>query len=78
MKIHVTVKSNSKQTEVIFLREGQFKVVVTEPPTQNKANNAVIEALAEYFKLPKSLLKITRGIRTKSKTIEILNDQKLL
>jgi len=78
MKIRLTVKPNSHKAEVIFVREGQYRVAVTPPPSQNKANEAVIEVLAEYFHLPKSLITIVRGHHTRAKTIEIQTDQKLI
>lgn len=78
MKIRVTVKPNSHQTEVVFVRDGHYRVSVTAPATQNKANEAVIVALAEHFKVAKSLITITRGQTSKAKTIEILTDQILL
>jgi len=78
MKIHVIVKPNSPKTEVIFVRDGQFRVLVTAPPSHNQANEAVIAALAKHFRIAKSLITIVRGARTKSKTIEILIDRELL
>lgn len=78
MKIRVTVKPNSHKAEVTFVAAGQYRVAVTPPPSQNKANEAVIEALVEYFHVPKSLITIVRGERSKSKTLEIEIDQKLI
>ncbi len=78
MKIRVTVKPSAHKTEVIFVRDGQYRVTVTEPATQNKANQAVIRALSKYFKVAKSLINIFRGQTSRSKTIEIENNQKII
>ncbi len=45
------------------------KLKVTAPPVENKANKAVIEYLAKYFKIPKSSIIILKGETAKEKTI---------
>lgn len=78
MKIRVTVKPSARKTEVVFVRDGYYQVSVTEPATQNKANEAVIKALAEHFRVAKSLISISRGQTSKVKTIEIENSNVLI
>lgn len=48
-----------------------FVVSVKESPTQGKANEAIIKALADYFKVSKFDVKIISGRTSKKKIIEI-------
>jgi len=49
-----------------------YKVYVTAPPEDGKANKKVIELLAEYFKVPKSQVRIIKGEISRNKIIEII------
>lgn len=44
-----------------------YRVEVREPPIEGKANKAVIEAVADYFALPKSAVTISSGQKSKKK-----------
>jgi len=64
------VKPNSRTEEVS--QEGHsFIVRVREPPREGKANQAVIKLLAEYFRVPKSQVRILSGLRSRNKVIEV-------
>lgn len=78
MKLFVKVKPNSPKDKIEQVDATHFVVAVTAAPVQDRANAAVIELLAEYLKLPKNLLAIKRGQKSKQKTIEIHNKQTLL
>ncbi len=70
MKIAVKVKPNARQSRVEVSENG-YTVYVTEPPQDNKANRAMIKAMAEYLKVPKSRITIVRGAKSREKLIEI-------
>lgn len=72
MKIFITAKPNSKIEKVEKTGEASFKVSVKAPPKENKANFAVMEAIAEYFKVPLSKIRLISGRTSKNKIIEIL------
>jgi uncharacterized protein (TIGR00251 family) len=72
MKITVRVKPNARKNEVVKLDEKTFVVHVNVPPVEGKANEKVIELLANYFGTPKRGVTILRGSTGKSKLIEIL------
>ncbi|MEW6407808.1 MAG: DUF167 domain-containing protein [Patescibacteria group bacterium] len=72
MKISVKVKSNAKIEKVEKIDENSFAVLVKEPPVQGRANEAVIKALADYFGVSKSGVKIISGRASRQKIIEIL------
>jgi uncharacterized protein (TIGR00251 family) len=70
MKIQVNVKPNSKTQEVS--QEGNsFTVKVKEPAKEGRANQAVIELLAEHFGVSKSQVRILSGLRSRNKVIEV-------
>lgn len=72
MKIFVKAKPNSKQEKVEKIDENNYVVFVKEPPAQGKANNAIKNALAVYFKTGSSNIKIISGYSSRQKIIEIL------
>jgi uncharacterized protein (TIGR00251 family) len=71
MTIEVKVKPKSSQEGIKDLGNGKFEVRVNEVPEGGKANEIVIELLSEYFKFPKSSIKIKYGKTSKNKVIVI-------
>ena len=53
--------------------EGEFTVSVRAAAREGKANQALIGALAAYFSVPKSCVKILRGETSRTKLVEILS-----
>ena len=70
MKIYVRVKPNSKTEEVIQQDNG-FTVKVKEPPTEGKANRAVLKLLAKHLDVPETRLRISKGFKSRTKVIEV-------
>jgi uncharacterized protein (TIGR00251 family) len=71
MTIEVKVKPKSSQEGIKDLGNGKFEIRVNEVPEDGKANERVIELLSEYFKVPKSSIKIKYGQTSKNKVIVI-------
>ena len=71
-RIWVTVKPQARKDEVVSLADGEYRVSVHAPAQEGKANEAVIELLAEHFSVPKSTVKIIRGQTSRRKLIEII------
>jgi len=71
-KIAVTVKPNAKKAEVTQLANGEYRVEVREPAQDGKANQAVIELLARYLGVPKSTVRINRGLSSRHKLLELI------
>ena len=72
MRIFVSVKPKSKITEVEQVNDTHFVVRVKEPPVEGKANVAVVEALAEYFGVGQSRIRLVSGATSKQKVFEII------
>lgn len=71
MKIFVTAKPNAKENSVEKLDETHFKVKVKCAPQDGKANQAVIETLADYLDISKSCLTLLKGQTSKNKILEL-------
>ena len=70
MTIQVKVKPNSKTQEVS--QEGNsFAVKVKEPAREGRANQAVIELLAEHLGVRKSKIRILSGFGSRNKVVEV-------
>jgi len=70
LTIHAT--PNAKKTEITgWLDDNTVKIKIAAPPKEGKANQELIRFLAEYYKKPKSSIKIVRGAMTKIKQVEV-------
>ena len=72
MKIYVTAKPNARVNKVEKHDDVHFTVSVQAEPVQGRANIAIIQALADYFDIPKSRVVILRGQTSREKIVEIL------
>lgn len=68
--IQIKVIPNAKKPEVIE-KDNLFKVKVSAPAIEGKANKAVIKILAEYFKVKPKQVSIIKGETSNLKTIKI-------
>ncbi|MEK7558709.1 MAG: DUF167 domain-containing protein [Patescibacteria group bacterium] len=82
MKISVIAHPNSKKTLPAGRQARVEKdlletlhVYVSQPPLEGKANRAVIEALAEYFKVKRNYVRLLSGEKSRVKLFEIIKDQ---
>ncbi|MDO8509993.1 MAG: DUF167 domain-containing protein [bacterium] len=72
MKIKIRVLPRSSKNEVIGeMADGTLKIKLTSPPVDGKANEALIELLAEHYNISKNKIKIVSGLTSKNKIIEI-------
>lgn len=68
--INIRVIPNAKKNDVSE-EEGKLKVRVKAPAVGGKANKALIELLAEFFKTKKKDIRIIRGEKSREKVIEV-------
>lgn len=71
MKISVVVHPNAKRERIEKDLLGSLHVYVNQPPLEGKANIATISALADYFKVSKTSVKLVSGLKSKYKIFEI-------
>lgn len=73
MKISAVVKPNSSKGPLVEPRaDGSYLIYVREAAIEGQANEALIKALAKYLDIPKTSLKIIRGLNSRHKLIERL------
>lgn len=67
----VKVKTKASANKVIEA-SGTYIVYTTASPHKGEANEKVVELLSKYLKVSKSNIRITKGIKSKTKTVEII------
>jgi uncharacterized protein (TIGR00251 family) len=53
------------------ISEGEYRVRLTAPPVDGKANEALIKILADYFRVAKSIILIVGGKSTQRKMVDV-------
>jgi hypothetical protein len=73
VKIFVKAKPSAREEKVEKIDDSNYVVSVVEPPVKGKANEAIRNALAVYFKTGSSCVRIVAGHTSRNKIIEIIN-----
>lgn len=71
MNISVIAHPNSKKPRIEVDLLGDLHVYVSAPPLEGRANIAVIDALADHFKIKRSQVRLHSGHKSKRKVFEI-------
>ena len=72
--LFVKVTPQAKENSLVETGPGQYRVKVTTPPSDGKANQAVIKLLSKTLHLAKSRFTIVRGESNRNKVIEVISD----
>lgn len=79
MKITVHVKPGSRKASIDWVEnlfsEKTLVVKIREKPVDGEANKWVIEALSEFFDVPKSRITILHGHTSREKVVEIVGKE---
>jgi uncharacterized protein (TIGR00251 family) len=67
VKVHPRAKNNAITGEL----GGAIKLSLTTPPAEGRANQACIEFLATFLKVPRSSLSIASGQNSRRKVIRV-------
>lgn len=70
MELRIRVTPQARRN-LIKQEEGVTKVYLTAPAVDGKANKALITILAEHYGVRKSHIQITKGLKSRDKTIMI-------
>ncbi|HAX61271.1 MAG TPA: hypothetical protein DCX95_01750 [Elusimicrobia bacterium] len=73
MILQIKVIPNAKKNDIKFEND-KYKVYVTAPAVDGKANKKLIEFLAQHFNVKKSRIFIKRGQKSRLKIVQI-NEQ---
>jgi uncharacterized protein len=68
MRYSIRVIPKAKQNKVVVEKD-RFKIYLTAPAIEGRANEALIKILAEYLNVRKSEIRIIRGEKSRDKVI---------
>ena len=63
---------SSKNEIVGELPDGTIKIKLKAPPVDGEANTELIKFLSKEWKIPKSSIKILKGLTSKTKLLEVI------
>ena len=66
----VKLKPGSSQEKIIKNDADGLTVYLRAKPHDGEANEALVKLLSKHFNIPKTSIKITRGVKSRNKTIE--------
>jgi uncharacterized protein len=70
----VRVTPRASRNEVVeLLNDGTIKVRIAAPPSDNEANETLIEFLSEILGVPRSRLDIVAGLSGRDKLISVMD-----
>ena len=72
MKFFIKAKAGARRNAVKQVDETHFVVSVTEAPEKGRANEAIVEFIAEHLGIPKSSVQIIAGAGARNKVLEIM------
>lgn len=73
IRIRVKVIPRARTNQISgFMDDGSLKVRLTAPPVDGRANQALIDMLADTLDLPKSNISILSGSHSRNKTVGIV------
>ena len=69
MKISVKVKTRTSQNKLMRNADGTYAAYLTSSPVKGEANRSLIELISEEFDVPKSSIRIAKGLTSKNKVV---------
>ena len=71
-RLAVRVHPGARRTALLGrLESGEWKLAVNAPPEDGRANDAVVELLAELLGLKRRQVSVARGLSSRSKQVEV-------
>lgn len=67
----IHAQPGAKRTEVAGLHGEALKIRVAAPPLEDRANEALVEFLAERFNVPKRNVRLVSGHKSREKRFEV-------
>ena len=71
MILDVHVQPGAKRSEFAGRHGERIKIRLAAPAAENKANEALVEFLAEHYRVPRSRVRIASGLRSRRKRVVI-------
>ncbi|MFH1611945.1 MAG: DUF167 domain-containing protein [bacterium] len=71
MLIKVKVFPSAGKSEIFKKSEDSFEIWVKEKPIQGRATQAVVKALSDFLKIPRSNIRLIKGGKIRNKIFEV-------
>ena len=71
IRLSIKVQPWSSKSRVLGETGGEWKIAVTAPPVDGRANAAAIKLLAEWLGVSRSAVQIVKGETSRRKIVEI-------
>lgn len=69
--IQVKVKPNAKTSGLVLQEDGTWKASLKSPPVDGKANEELVQLIAQQFRCPKHAVVIQTGAGSRLKRVKI-------
>lgn len=71
MILDLHVQPGASRSEFAGEHGGRIKVRLAAPPVEGRANQALVEFLADYFEVPRRNVRITAGLKSRRKRVVV-------
>ena len=69
--LHLRVQPKSSRNQLVLEPSGQIRLAITAPPTDGKANKAILQFVAKYFGVPRRSVELISGEKSREKSVFI-------
>lgn len=69
--LSVRVRPGAKKNDIAGIHAGAVKISLTTPPVDGRANEALIEFLAERLRMPRARISLLTGAASRMKRLRI-------
>jgi uncharacterized protein (TIGR00251 family) len=69
--LNVRVHPGARRNAITGTHDGALKISLTTPPTDGRANAALIAFLADHLHIPRTYIKLVTGATTRTKTLHL-------
>lgn len=69
--LEIRVLPRASRNEIARQGDGRYRVKLTAPPVEGKANAALVKLLARHLGIPKRDISILAGSSSRTKTIQV-------
>ena len=74
MRVAVRLTPRARRERIEGIAGGMLRVLVTAPPAENQANDALLRLLAREWRVPRRDLSIVAGGKSRNKSVHIVGD----
>ncbi len=67
----VRVHPGARKNDITGVHNGALKISLTTPPTDGRANEALIPFLAKFLQIPRARITLVTGAASRTKTLRI-------